>query len=246
MLLIMKNNILLVVFIIAVILSFSSCAPAYVPNVVNAPLLSNKGELHLAAYAGTSGSDFQVAVAPTKNIGVMINGSFKNKVSDTSNNYNKHNFVECALGYYTTFDNSGHFEIFGGYGYGIADIKNTVDVLGQSSTVQTNATYQKIFLQPNIGASFEMMDFAFSPRLVVVDIKPDYLQYTTKTKAFFEPTATMRLGFKYLYLSSQLGFSIPLTKIDSGDWLEYQPLIFSLGIYVKLGKIYNMNARYNR
>lgn len=28
-----------------IILTFSSCAPAYVPNVVNAPLLSNKGEI---------------------------------------------------------------------------------------------------------------------------------------------------------------------------------------------------------
>ncbi|HRC89903.1 MAG TPA: hypothetical protein PK910_07795, partial [Bacteroidales bacterium] len=86
-----------------VALIINSCAPAYVPNVLNAPMLTNKNEVQAAVYIGTSGFDPQIAWAPTNHIGVMANASFMNSTSDSTENYHKHNFFEFGAGYYTAF-----------------------------------------------------------------------------------------------------------------------------------------------
>lgn len=236
-----KINTFTIIVAILFSLFISACAPAYIPNVVNTPLLNNKHETQIGAYAGVSGSDLQASYAITDHIGIMLNSSFRNNVSDSSDNYHMHKFIETGIGYHSKFSKDGHFEIYSGYGYGMADIQTTV----LESTIYTKATYQRIFLQPNFGFSSKMFDLSFSPRFVMVNIDPDYLQYSTKTKFFVEPTSSLKLGYKYFFLTSQLGFSIPLTKIENADWFEYQPLIFSIGFQIKIGRIYDNKPMYN-
>jgi len=235
------KNVLFGIIILILAFSINSCAPAYVPNVVNAPLLNNKSELQASVHAGVSGTDLQLAYALTKNLGIMVNGSFIDNTSDSTNNYHKHNFFEAGLGYYTKFNQNGHFDIFGGYGYGIADVKANI----LNTDYITKATYHRYFIQPDFGFSSEFLDIAFAPRFVVANIKPEYFQYSHKTKLFVEPTGIVRLGYKYFYLTSQLGLSIPLTKGTQQDIFESQPVIFSLGLQIKLGKIYDNSPRYN-
>jgi len=237
-----KTTFFIIIFAFSVsALFFNSCAPAYTPNVINAPLLNNKNEFQADLAAGISGTDLQLAYAAGKHIGFMVNGSYRDNTSDTTTNYHKHSFIEAGIGYYTTFSKDGHFELFGGYGYGDADVRaNTI--LNTVNT--TKATYHRVFVQPDIGFSSEFFDIAFSPRFVVINMHPEELEYTTITSAFIEPAGTIRFGYKFLYLTSQAGLSLPITKISSESWFEYQPFIFSLGIKIKIGKIYDETARY--
>lgn len=230
------NIIVIFLFTAFFALFFNACAPAYVPNVVNAPLLSNKAETQLGLYTGISGLDGQASVAITDNIGVMINSSYRNSVSDTSDKYHKHTFVEGGIGYFTVLDKTTHFSIFSGYGYGSVSVKAT-NILG--NIIATDATYQRFFIQPELGFSTEVFELAFNPRFVLVDMNPEYLQFTTIKKILVEPTLTTKIGYKYLYFTSQLGFSIPLINISSDLWFKRQPVIFSIGVQVKLGKIYD-------
>ncbi len=239
----MKTNKLFLTFIVALnaIILINACAPAYIPNVVNAPMLNNKGETQLSIHGAVSGFDAQMAFASTDNIGLMINSSFINRTDDTSENYHKHSFVEAAVGYYTTFASDGHFEIFGGYGFGKTEIRNNNTLLHAFDYVK--ASYQRAFIQPNLGFSSKIIDIAFSPRLVYVMMKPENLQYTTINKFFVEPTGTFKFGFKYFFLSFQTGFSIPLSGSDDA-WFNYNPFIGSFGMHIKLFRIYNPKPRY--
>ena len=50
----------------------TQCSPVYVPNSRNTPMFTKAGEAQGAVLFGTSGLDFQGAVAVTNNIAIMI------------------------------------------------------------------------------------------------------------------------------------------------------------------------------
>ena len=221
---------------------FNSCAPAYIPNAVNMPLISNKGEVQLAIHAGVCGFDPQVTVAVSDHIAIMANGSFQNEESDTSDNYHKHYFGEIGVGYYTTIQNLARFEVYGGYGYGKVQIRN--NGLFNSSVV-SDVLYHRIFLQPTFGFTSAFFDMGFAPRIVLIRMMPKQFTYKTITKPFIEPVGTIKLGYKYFFIITQLGFSFPLFNTDNQEWFDYNPFIFSIGIQFKFGKIYDTQASYN-
>lgn len=230
---------LIIAFLFSILL-FNACAPAYTPNVVNAPLLNNKNETQISLHAGFSGTDAQIAYAATDHIGLMLNWSYRNNTFDTSSSYHYHNFIEGGVGYYTSFSSQGKFEAFAGYGYGNVDVQINNSV----GTSLVQASYSRFFLQPNLGFTSQMFDVGVAPRFVYVLMKPEQFQYSTINKFFVEPTGFLRLGFKYFYLTSQAGISIPLSGYESSDWFNYNPFIFSFGMQIKLFKIYDENARY--
>jgi hypothetical protein len=211
-------------------LLLGSCAPAYIPNVVNAPLLSNQGEVQAAVYSGVSGFDPQFAVAATDHLGFMVNGSFANRTSDTlSANYHRHEFIEFAAGYYTKMRTRGRFEVFSGMGYG--KVKSEWD----GSFWQSYATVKsmRVFVQPSIGTSNNVFDGSFSTRFVYLDL---YQGKTRNAGIFIEPVVTAKVGFKYFKVVTQFGFSAPLGFRNQN--FEYQPFIISMGLHTCIGKIF--------
>ncbi len=107
-----------ILFVFILILVFTSCSPEYIPNMVNSPMFSNQGEFQATVVTGNSNFDAQTAVAITNNIGIMLNGSYGNETSDSSDNFHKHSFLEGGLGYYNKIGDKLRYEIYGGYGYG--------------------------------------------------------------------------------------------------------------------------------
>ena len=227
-------------FLVLSIFILDSCAPAYTPNVVNVPLLTNKNEVQASIHGGFSGADAQLAYALTNHLGIMSNWNYRNSTNDTTDSYHFHNFFEGGIGYYTSFSSQGRFEIYGGYGFGNVDVY--YDMLATQAIVQ--AKFKRFFIQPNFGFSSSFLDMGFSPRLVYVIMKPSTLQYSTINRFFIEPTGTMRIGFKAFYFTSQIGFAIPLNLSESAGWFKFNPFIMSLGMQIKLFKIYDSNARY--
>ncbi len=210
---------------LSIMLGFFGCAPVYIPNVVNTPMLSNQGELQGAIYTGVSGFDPQFAYAITDHLGVMLNGSFSNKTNDSLNNFHKHQFVETGVGYYTKIGESGRFETFGGLG--VAKLKS--DYSNNLWISYTDLYSYRAFIQPSIGAATDFFDGSFSIRFVMLSIFQNNLNYNAY---FIEPVITAKVGYKYVKAVFQLGFSFP---VNSNELIfSYQPLLFSIGIQAKI------------
>ena len=156
------------------IFTICGCATVYVPNVVNTPLLSNKGELQVSANLGTSGFDPQFAYAITDNIGLMLNGSFANRTSDSTSDFHKHSFVETGVGYYTSVGENGRFETFGGLGFGKLSAELDNNLWKSYADVST----LRFFIQPTIGASSSIFDGSLSSRMVMVNLSQNSEQLT--------------------------------------------------------------------
>lgn len=228
------------ILILFIIISIEySCSPAYIPNVANVPMLTNKGESQIGVYAGFSGLDVQYASAPANHIGIMLNSSFMNSTSDPQKNYHKHIFAEGGIGYFNKNKGNLSYELYGGYGYGIIDIATT----SFSQIIKTRATISRIFFQPSIGFSSKFFEISFTPRTVYVNSVSDIVNSQVADLYFIEPILTMNLGFKKVYLQLQAGTSLSLAN-NLPEWFTYEPIILSLGIHFKFGRVINAEPRY--
>lgn len=221
------------IYFIVVLVVFQACAPAYTPNMVNTPLLTNEGEFQAAIGTGTSGIDGQLSYAVTEQVGVMLNGSFANRTDTGSKNFHKHTFVEMGAGYSIPLGGPGRFEIYGGGGIGTVDAK-----FGYSSLFNTyvedrsRADLTRLFLQPTIGLTNNVFDGSFTPRIVLLKINnKDSLYANHSWDPYIEPTFTAKVGWKYVKMVFQIGFSIPMVELKN---YRNQPFMFSIGL---IGKI---------
>jgi hypothetical protein len=219
----MKNIFFLITIFGVVFLN--SCAPVYIPNVVNAPLLSNKNELQVSINTGVSGFDPQIAFAPTDHIGVMLNGSFSHYMNETTNHFHKHLSFDSGIGYFLPFAKHGLFEVYGGMGYARlqADYSNNMWIS------RTDINSFKWFLQPSIAFKSDVFDGSFTTRLLVVNLFQNHINYWGY---FIEPAITAKLGYKNVKFIFQLGVSVP---INSDELVfSYEPFLFSVGIQLNL------------
>lgn len=206
---------------------FESCSPSYVPNVVNTPLLSNKGEVQMGVHTGFSGIDPQLAYAVTNHFGLMLNGSFANRTSDSTDNYHKHRFGEMGVGYFTEFLDNGRFEVFTGFGAG--DLRANLENGLFYSFSDVNAN--RFFIQPAIGAKTNVFDASFAPRLVLINLRQGQQHLSA---VLIEPTITAKLGYKYVKAVFQFGISIPVSSTEN---YFYQPFLLSIGLQGFIGAL---------
>lgn len=215
------------------------CTPIYVPNVVNIPLNSNKGDVTAGLYTGTCGYDLQFNYAVSDHIAVMLNGSYgKNSPENDSlpNDYYKHVFGEAGAGYFTKFGSTGRFEAYGGMGTGYGTANNNYLFIGAQSVYATGY-YNRLFAQVNIANVTEFVDEGFCLRATYVN----FFKYTysstdykhSNDQIFIEPVGFARFGWRYVKFESQIGFAIP---VGNKSFDDYQPFIFNFGL------VFNINA----
>ena len=237
----MKNKILPLSFIISSLLYIQSCAPAYIPNRINAPLFTEAGEVSVDLSVGRSGLDPQFAMSVTENIGFMVNGSLSlpNNTDTTDLDFHRHGFIEAGAGYSKKIGTNQVFEIFGGFGRGFSESYWTNDLIGN---VNMKSQYNRFFIQPSFGITQKNIDFAFSNRFVLVQmsINNQYSNNFTVNQFdyFWEPVVTFRAGGTYVKFIMQTGLSVPLIQIPENSY-EYRKFIFSIGMRVRFGKKYD-------
>lgn len=224
----MKTRNLFFLFLFSLVIIINSCAPAYVPNVVNAPLLTNKGEVQVSLHAGTSGFDPQAAYAITNHLGIMANASFMNSTSDTTNNYHKHGFIEMGAGYFTNFGGRFKFETFAGYGAG----KIEAYYENEHWDSYSQADVSRYFIQPSLGITSKVIDFGISARLAFVNLKQGDL---SEGALMVEPAATLKFGWDHIKAVAKVGLSVPA---DKSITFNYQPFMISLGLQGNFGKVF--------
>lgn len=236
-------------------LLLNSCLTAYVPNTINTPLFSNKGEATLNVAGGNSGIDAQAAYAITDKFAIMANTSISrqnDEVSSFSSSTSQtdtysHTLFEGGFGYFKTPTDWLNFEVFGGFG--IADVEvNTYNFnYDYQNETWTNfllkGRYDRYFLQPSMGYVSDYFDIAFTPRLTMVNFSGKIDNETQKrigTGVFVEPNITVKVGFKEFKFFSQFGFSYKVNS--SGYNFDYQPFMFSMGAQVTIGRKRDRNV----
>ncbi len=228
----MKTRPLFFLFYAFVVLILNSCAPAYIPNVINAPMLTNKGEIQASVHLGASGLNPQFAYAVTNHFGIMANASFLDVTSDstsTTKSYHKHTFYEFGPGYYTNFGSRFKFGTYGGVGFGTINAEYDNNIW----TSRTDVKCTRFFLQPTVGMTSKIADLGISTRFVVVTFSQDSEK---DTGVMFEPALTAKLGWDHIKIVGQAGLSYPFNS-DNIHFV-YQPFLISLGLQANFGKIF--------
>lgn len=233
----------------------SSCAvrSVYVPTSQNIMLFDDQKQVQANAYVGTNTAQLQIAHNPVNHL-----------VAGISTNYGSGlTIYEGYAGYYGYSKNGAHWrgEILGGAGY--TNNYSQVDRAWISwfkegnSNFETNAVYNKYFIQPAAGffARIEMYkinySFLFSCKASYLDFKK-YIyreidadatlnagstvyivnkEYRNKSLWLFEPCFTNKVGYKNVAAVLQGEVMMPYSsQIDIRNTKFSPVFLFSLGI----------------
>lgn len=200
-----------------------SCKTVYIPNNFNSPLLRNKGDAQLTFSSGFSGIELQGAYALTDHWGIIANGQYC-KNPDKENESYVYKLAEGGIGYTEHFSDRGVFEFFAGSGIGEAP----ADFRHFTYTGTEKARVKRLFLQPAIGFSNDLIDISLVTRLAGVNMGGE-------TNWFFEPGVVGKIGYRRFRLVGTFGFSTPLRSYDQRSW-DQLPFFINLGLHINLGK----------
>ena len=222
-----------VLFLIAVVLLFSCSSFVYYPNGANAPLLSEKDEIKIAAGIKGFGGDIRSAYAITDKFALQMNVNLVNvetseprPFSDEGNEkfQNGNCYAEIAGGYYKSLTPNLIFEAYLGAGRGLSFSES----LESGSTRTSN--YSKIYLQQDIGLKTKILNAGIALREAYVYVSKvaidDVDQNLNGYDIFLEPILFLSLGFDKFKINAQAGYS----EAQIGSMAYYSPLIFSLGL----------------
>ncbi|MBK8944518.1 MAG: hypothetical protein IPM32_04520 [Ignavibacteriae bacterium] len=224
----------------------NSCAPIYVPNIVNVPLFTKKDEAIINANYGTNGINFQGAYSIFDNFAVQINTenresniNAKDKKRINANNpQNKLNYYETAFGYYYPFNETMVLEIFGGGGLGNSSALDNYNIFSKDKTYAEGEFY-KMFIQGDVGSKMKFFEGGIAFRFAYLEFtkyKFENFEFTGKPSSiFFEPAIFERLGGPYFKFQGQIIFASKLLK---EDFVMYETVSISLGFMIRIKSLF--------
>lgn len=222
----MKNycNTLYTAVILTALLA-GSCSPTlYIPNMINTPLLGEKGDFK-ATIGGTGMApgpslDLQGAYALSDRLAVMANGSLMGYRKPQEWGGFRQDLVEAGLGTYKAFwpnkngFNRGRTEVFAGAGAAWSEDRSLhfINSSGFNSGDTYRSNYQRLFLQPSFGIRTRVLDAAITTRLAWAYFSDyqhrrggDAIEKSRFGFATIEPVLTLGLGYKYVKVFLQVG-----------------------------------------
>lgn len=223
----------IVTFAFLIALLLAGCTQRYIPMVVNAPLLSQPGEVQGSMHIANNGYSLQLAASPIAHLAVMGQGNVFTVVMDSNHDYDRKLLAgELGLGWYTRLSRTGRLEIFGGMGE------------MNSGTFMSRWYMRRYFLQASGGVSAPVYDLVFTARFSWAD------HYLTRTAGiateeqgdelgFFEPAVTLRAGYENFKFSLQGGLCLPMGKRDVPLASTYKGSLLAFGIHFNFGKDYD-------
>ncbi len=241
----------------------SSCFTLYKPNIVNSPLLNEKGEGNITAGLGISGSglaNLQGAYAYSDNKALMLNLMVHSRRTDSVNNGNSQHlllyFGEVGIGYFKNLNKSRTllFQNYGGIGLGSSSDK----IIGGTETPSISANYATLFIQPGVAITSRNIDLALDIRGNFVQMfnvngylyerfdwwNTDFILHKDTSYNFIniEPALTIRAGDSRVKGFLQLGAILPVYNpnnyfVSNSESYMLLPLIkLSLGLTYQFGR----------
>lgn len=228
--------------LVVLLIGLSSCG-IYRQNVVNAPLMQQKGQIQLSGHISFNGWEGQVAYAVTNKIAVLANygdmGIKKEQYSSTNYSVQKHHFKEMGAGLYkkTAAGRMRELFVFAGKG------RTSHFVMGGNATGAISATnqeadYSRFAVQADVGRKGKSLEYVLSPRLLAVhyyhiidNARSDYKELSS-FHIYAEGAVTLRYRIlKFLMLSGQVCATLPLTHAGGYNYYyEFSPFNSSIGL----------------
>ncbi|WP_206684036.1 hypothetical protein [Pontibacter beigongshangensis] len=230
------------------LVTMSGCVSTYMPNVPNVPMFTEKGELSAGGHITPKGNvTFNTAYAVTDHFAVQVNGSMLN--TERRKRDFRHNLIEAAGGYFTTFGPEANrvLEVYGGFGGGSSDrVDKKVNNAGEMVTDRFEASFSKYFVQVNFSSKRKKSLKLFSQEfplnygttlrgsyINMSDFKRNGIAATPEDNIFIEPIFYTRLT---LNPSVQLQYSSGTTiGLKNRDYLTAAYSVFSLGVVINVG-----------
>ena len=236
----------------------SGCSRFYYnSNAVNAPLLTEAGQMHVTGsldYGGDEPAiDIQGAWSPVNHLGIIANlSSLKQSQGDQGILGQQPAVVarmaEAGAGYY--------------YAYGSKKISLVLDIYGGPGIgyfkSDINSNFARFFVQPGIGMRTHFAELVFNWRMSGIHYfnlntngnNDTYLEQqnllTTNGRridhgsyVFSEPSITLRAGYKVLKFQVQY---VWVNSLSNVPW-NYNTGIFSFGLAFKLEEAKNLIHR---
>lgn len=218
----------------------------YRQNVVNAPLLQQKGQGQLSGHVSFSGLEGQGAYALTDKIAIAAsyaNLGTKKEIYST-NNYEitKHFFGEVGAGIFQSKEKNKVRELFLFVGKGKTShflmVKNAAGIIVSTNK---NVRYNRYVVQADFGEVDKRLTFIITPRILAIhyydifdDSGVDY-QSLAKFHLYTEGVFTLRYSlFKFMAISGQLGGTLPVTHSVGNNYYEISPFNGSIGLIFNL------------
>jgi hypothetical protein len=236
------------VFIIFLI----SCAPVYVPNNINTPQFSQAGEVKIGGWYGNNDYGISASAAIDDHWALMINGLFGSQEGSPENEKNayEHRLWEGGFGIYNTFGETGHFDIFAGYGVGYSRYEDYHKVYvnwGNNFILVKKAkgNFKRFFMQTSYSEQISpKYSFGLAMRFSDVSFGKLFLGDNVSISAgdsYLEPAFFIIMGQKILKIKTQIGASFPLRDQPNFD---HQPLWISVGVDLHFGKSDAVRSNY--
>jgi hypothetical protein len=238
-------------------LIFTACSHHYyIPAQQSLHLFEEKGEIRAGGSIGESGyADFSsgnIAYALTEEIALAADYVYASGSGDagSASGY----MVDLSAGYYTTFGSGFHVDVFTGIGYSgqrhrYNETYTTIDEYGHSTqynlSTRSDLNFIKLNVVPSIGFRCNWLDFGLSSKVSYIDFTKTNFYGSTPTGQpttnqnrvlnlnyglFFEPTATLRLGWKYVKIQSQFSFCLQM----GGNSVNNSDSMISIGLQLNL------------
>ncbi|WP_266204181.1 hypothetical protein [Pontibacter kalidii] len=222
---------------------------AYMPNVPNVPMFTQKGELSAGGHVTPKGNiTFNTAYAVSDHFAVLLNGSMLS--TERRKRDMRHNLLEAAGGYFTTFgpENNRILEIYGGIGGGSSERteKEEDKETGEMTYERHDANFSKYFVQVNFTSkrkkSLRLLNREF-PLNYGTALRASYLnmhEYSLNNvpgqeedNIFLEPIFYTRLT---LNPSVQLQYTSGTTiGLKNRDTLTAAYSVFAVGFVINVG-----------
>lgn len=217
-----RNYFQLFTIIIGSILMVSCTHYYYVPPTQNVPLFKEKNEVRVNANVSNdigTGTDIQAAYAFSKQFALMANYSTVKDEAEDANG--KGSYFDMAIGYYKPIQKHFVFEVYGGIGKSNQHhqyTNETYQYYEASKGGTSELSFIKVFIQPAFGITSNAFDVAVALPLSNVsfrNIKNGTTAGSTndqmlkaisanKNSLLFEPSLTVRGGWKYLKIQLQV------------------------------------------
>lgn len=228
----------------------------YSPNIQHVPLFDDRNEFSgsIAGSVGIVNNCVELQAGYSLPGHVALSTNFmtggNNHETGSYRDFSKLSYFEGSLGFYTSFSETGIFEIYGGYGLGSQRHSFTFSEFStwylwdREPDGTADMSFSKIFIQPNIGIRSEWVEAAFSCRFSRLNFKEINIYNTVyhldelntlklnSAPTLLEPALTFRAGSESIKGQIQLGFAARLSNPDLE--LMFESLRFSLGIHFYL------------
>jgi hypothetical protein len=193
----------------------------YVPPTQNIPLFREKNEVRITGNVSNDvgiGVDIQAAYALTDKFAIMT--SLSTIKDEYENDLGKGNYFDLALGYFKPLDKNTVFEIYGGFGSSTQNHKYGYYNDGAPGA-EAHLSFVKLFLQPSLGYTSNGFDVAVTAGLSNIifhsinnrapvdseDYKRVDMISQHRSSILFEPSLTLRGGWKYAKVQAQILYS---------------------------------------